>query len=147
LKVATKAEAEAWVTFNIDDPDSSETALVGVDSEDSSSDTDEDVKPQARRGGLIPPKRLHTTTEPLFGLASQDSYVGKKNELFGIVFRKGVEVLKALAPTTTVEVTQRSLSECIIDGTMAPGTLSERFGIEEGGWRDLELRKAGKVHG
>jgi hypothetical protein len=84
LNVATKAEAEAWVTFNIDDPDSSETASVGADSEDSSSDTDEDVKPQARRGGLIPPKRLHTTTEPLFGFVSQDSYVGKKKDCLGL---------------------------------------------------------------
>jgi hypothetical protein len=133
LKFATKAEAGAWVTFNIDDPDSSETASVGADSEDSSSEIDEDVKPQARRGGLFPPERLHTTTEPLVGLVSQDSCVGKKNELFGIVFRKGGEVLKALAPTTTVEATQRSLSECIVDKTMAPGTSSERFGIEEGG--------------
>jgi hypothetical protein len=43
--------------------------------------------------------------------------------------------LKALAPSTTVEATQKSLSECIVDGTMSPGTSSEKFGIEEGGER------------
>jgi hypothetical protein len=79
---------------------------VEADSEDSGSYTDEDenVKPRARHGGLIPPERLHTTTEPLFDLVSQDLYDGKRNELFGIVFRKEIEVLKAPAPTTTTVV-------------------------------------------
>jgi hypothetical protein len=63
LDVYTKAEAEAWVTFNIDNPDSSETASVGKDSEDSGSNTNEDV---------IPARRLHTSTEPLFDFVSQD---------------------------------------------------------------------------
>jgi hypothetical protein len=88
-KLAAKAEVEAWVTFNIDDPDSSDTASIGADSEDSGSETetDDDVEPRARRGGLIPSRRLHTSTEPLIDLVSQDPDVGKKNELFGIAFR------------------------------------------------------------
>jgi hypothetical protein len=132
-KFDTKAEAEAWVALNIDDPDSSDTASVGADSHDSGSDTDTEVQPRARRGGLIPPGRLPTSTEPLFDLVSQDPSVGKKNELFGIVIRKELEVLKALAPKYTDEDTQRSLAECIVDGTMLPGTSSESFGIEEEG--------------
>jgi hypothetical protein len=40
-KFDTKAEAEAGVAFNIDDPDSSDTASVGADS--SGSDTETEV--------------------------------------------------------------------------------------------------------
>jgi hypothetical protein len=131
-KFDTKAEAEAWVALHIDVRNSSDTASVGADTNDSAFDTDVDAKPRARRGGLIPPGRLPTSTEPLFDLVSQDPSVGKKNELFGIVIRKELEVLKALAPKNTVEDTQRVLSECIVDGTMLPGTSSERFDNEEG---------------
>jgi hypothetical protein len=68
-KFDTKAEAEAGVAFNIDDPDSSDTASVGADS--SGSDTETEVKPRARRGGLIPPGRLPTSTEPLLTCSSK----------------------------------------------------------------------------
>jgi hypothetical protein len=74
LEFAAKAQAKAWVTFNIDDPNSSDTASVGADPEDC--DIDEDVKPRARRGGSMPLGRLHTSTEPLFDLVSQGRYVG-----------------------------------------------------------------------
>ena len=68
-KFDTKAEAEAWVASNIDDPDSLDRASVGADSEASASDTDVvEFKPRARRGRLIPPGRLPTSTEPLFDL-------------------------------------------------------------------------------
>jgi hypothetical protein len=75
-------------------PTSSDTASVGVAIEDSASDTDVEVKHQARRGVLAPPGRLPTSTEPLFDLVSHDPSVGKKNELSGIVIRKELEVLR-----------------------------------------------------
>jgi hypothetical protein len=126
----TKAAAEEWVARHIDDPDSSDTASVGTDTDDS--DPVADIQPAARRGGLVPPGRLPPSTEPLYDLVSQDKSVGKKNELFGIEIRKELDVLKALAPKNTMDETQRSLSECIVDGTMLPGTSSERFDTEEG---------------
>jgi hypothetical protein len=133
-KFDRKAEAEAWVAANIDDLDSSDTASGGTDTEASGSDTDvEDVKPRARRGGLLPPGRLPTSTEPLFDLVTQDPSVGKKDELFGITIKKEYDVLKALSPKNTVKDTQKLLSECIVDGTMLPGTSSERFDTEAGG--------------
>jgi hypothetical protein len=42
-------------------------------------------------------------------------------------------VLAALAPKNTTVETQRSLAECIVHGTMLPGTSSQSFGIEEEG--------------
>jgi hypothetical protein len=134
-KFDTKAEAEAWVADNIDDPDSSDTASGGATTDASASDIDMAVKPSARRGGLVPPGRLPPSLKPAFELVTQDPSVGKEDELFGIKIRKELEVLKALAPKNTVEATQRALAECIVDGTMLPGTSSERFDTEdEGGY-------------
>jgi hypothetical protein len=131
-KFDTKAEAEKWVAKHKDDPDSSDTASAEDVSEDSGSDSDLNVKPKARKGGMIPPGRLPRSTELPFELVSQDPSSGKR-ELFGIEIKKEVEVLAALAPKNlTIEV-QRSLAECIVDGTMLPGTSSEVFGNEENG--------------
>jgi hypothetical protein len=70
-KFDTKAEAEAGVAagvaFNIEDPDSSDSASAGADS----SGSETEVKPRARRGGLIPPGHLPTSTEPLLTCSSK----------------------------------------------------------------------------
>jgi hypothetical protein len=124
----TKAEAEAWVVCHKDDPDSSDTASAEAAFEDSGSDSDMNVKPKARKGGMIPPGRLRSSTELPFKLVSQDPSIGKK-ELFGIEIKKEAEVLAALAPKNLTEEVQRSLAECIVDGTMLPGTSSDSLGV------------------
>jgi hypothetical protein len=94
-----------------------------------------DVKPRARRGGLIPPGRLPHS--PSLSSSLSRKIRPSEEKVSGIEIKKELEVLAAIAPkNTTVEI-QRSLAECIVDGTMLPGTSSE----------SLELRrKAVKLH-
>ena len=139
-KFDTKAEAREWLVYNLDDPNSSDTASTGETTEGSDSDTSVDA-PRSTRGSrsrMVPPGRLADTEESPFKLVTQDPSTGKKNELFGVEIKKERDVFRALAPKGTSDEVQRSLAECIVDGTALPGTFSEIGGMEEGG-QDTQL--------